>query len=62
MWWWQFNKTEPLQEDLVVYEKFMEIKEDRQRMNREKEHQKASLKSGKSKSISGKQYTIPDPI
>jgi hypothetical protein len=45
MWWWQFDNEEPLQEDLVVYERFMEMVKDRQRMNEEKERQKAAARS-----------------
>jgi len=58
MWWWTFNKEEPLQEDLVVYEKFMELKEDRERMNLDKERQKADREL--KKSGSSVKYQIPD--
>lgn len=60
MWWWQFNKEEPLQEDIAVYARFMEFRSDRQRMNRDKAEQKARAKergSGKSNVT----YNIPDP-
>lgn len=58
MWWWEFNKEEPLQEDLVVYEQFEDFRRDRERMDREKEEQKAKMKSGRH----GTKYSIPDPI
>ncbi len=69
MWWWEFDKEEPLQEDLVVYEKFMEWRRERLKMTREKERQKqeaaarkaGSSGSGKSVTHSGASYTIPDP-
>lgn len=59
MWWWQFNKEEPLQEDLVVYEKFTEMRRERQRMNEEKEKQKEARKQGLASST---KYKIPDPV
>jgi hypothetical protein len=59
MWWWQFNKEEPLQEDLVVYEKFTVMRQERQRMNEEKEKQKEERKSGL---VRGTKYRIPDPV
>lgn len=60
MWWWQFNKEEPLQEDLVVYERFLEFRRDRERMNRDKEAQKARAKQ-KGAGNSSISYKIPDP-
>lgn len=59
MWWWQFNKEEPLQEDLMVYEKFIEFRSEREKMNRDKAEQKE--KSKKLGSISSTTYKIPDP-
>lgn len=56
MWWWEFNKEEPLQEDLVVYEQFEDFRSDRERMDREKEAQKSKMKSGSR----GTKYIIPD--
>lgn len=62
MWWWQFDKKEPLQEDLATYERFEGFREDRQRMNREKEEQKEKAKQrrggGEKTSTT---YNIPDP-
>lgn len=60
MWWWQFNKEEPLQEDLIVYEKFVEFRKDRQRMNKDKADQKERSKKlgGGSSTV----YKIPDPV
>ena len=59
MWWWQFNKEEPLQEDIVVYERFMEYRRDRERMNRDKAAQKERAKQkGSGSSVT---YKIPDP-
>lgn len=56
MWWWEFNhEEEPLQEDLVVYEKFLEFKSDRARMDKEKAERKG-------KRSQGTQYKIPDPV
>lgn len=52
---------EPNQEDLVVYEKFMDLKKERERMTQEKERQKAARKSG-SGLHSGTKYNIPDPV
>jgi hypothetical protein len=60
MWWWDFEKEEPLQEDLVAYEKFTEIRRERQKMNQDKERQQAQARSGKS-STGGTIYKIPDP-
>lgn len=60
MWWWQFDKKEPLQEDLMTYERFEEFREDRERMNKDKEDQKARRKerdAGRSRTT----YNIPDP-
>lgn len=59
MWWWQFDKEEPLQEDLVVYERFTEMRNERQRMNEEKERQKEARKQGVTSST---KYKIPDPV
>jgi hypothetical protein len=59
MWWWRFNNEEPLQEDLVVYEKFTRMRQERQRMNEDKERQKEARKSGV---IRGTKYNIPDPV
>jgi hypothetical protein len=59
MWWWQFDKEEPLQEDLVVYEKFVEMRSERRRMNEEKERQKEARKQGL---VSSTKYRIPDPV
>ena len=63
MWWWQFNKEEPLQEDIVVYEKFMDFRRDRERMNRDKEAQKERARQGRGKGTgnSSTTYKIPDP-
>lgn len=60
MWWWEFNKEEPLQEDLVVYEKFQEMRDERQRMTDERERQKSEAKR-KGKQASGSKYSIADP-
>jgi hypothetical protein len=67
MWWWQFNGEEPLQEDLVVFEKLMDMRRARRDADREKQRQKdeiaaqkASARGGTSK-IKGASYTIPDP-
>ena len=60
MWWWQLDKTEPLQEDLMVYEKFEEFREDRERMNKEKEEQKARRRE-RNPGGSHTTYNIPDP-
>jgi len=60
IWWWELDGTgEPLQEDLIVYEKFIELRKERERMTAEKERQRASRKSGVSRS--GTRYNIPDP-
>jgi hypothetical protein len=59
MWWWQFDKSEPIQEDLIAYERFTEMRRERQRMNEEKERQKEARKSGLK---SGTKYNIPDPV
>jgi hypothetical protein len=59
MWWWQFNKEEPFQEDLVVYEKFVEMRSERRRMNEEKQKQKEERQSGL---VRGTKYRIPDPV
>ena len=59
MWWWNFNKEEPLQEDLMTYERFMEIREDRRRMNEDKRRQKEQARSKGVKSSTT--YNIPDP-
>jgi hypothetical protein len=60
MWWWNFDKKEPLQEDLMTYEKFEELREDRERMNRDKEAQKAKRKQLGAGGSSAT-YKIPDP-
>lgn len=60
MWWWQFNKEEPLQEDMMTYERFEEFREDRERMNKEKEAQRARLKK-RGAGGSSTTYNIPDP-
>ena len=60
MWWWQLDKTEPLQEDLMVYEKFEEFREDRERMNKDKEEQKAR-RAQRAAGRSSTTYNIPDP-
>lgn len=59
MWWWEFNKEEPLQEDLVVYEQFEDFRKDRERMDRDKEEQRSRLKAG---TRHGTKYSIPDPV
>ena len=59
MWWWQFDREEPLQEDLVIYEKFIEIQQDRDRMNKDKAAQKERAKKGTSARHAT--YNIPDP-
>jgi hypothetical protein len=59
MWWWQFDKEEPLQEDLVVYEKFVEMRSERRRMNEEKQRQKEQQQTGL---VRGTKYRIPDPV
>lgn len=61
MWWWNFNKEEPLQEDLVVYERFMEFRKDRQRMDRDKAEQKERAKQRTKGSKNSVTYNIPDP-
>lgn len=63
MWWWEFNKEEdgPIQEDLVVYEKFLEFRADRERMDRDKSIQKERSKQRKLGKSSTK-YNIPDSI
>lgn len=63
MWWWDFDKEEPLQEDLVVYEKFVEMRQDRKKMNQQKAEQRAQAEANRSsgKSVSHASYNIPDP-
>lgn len=66
MWWWQFNKEEPLQEDLVVFEKLMDMRRARRDADREKQRQleeaaaRRASATGSGK-IKGASYTIPDP-
>ena len=60
MWWWNFDKKEPLQEDLVVYEKFQEMLDERERMTQEKERQKAAARK-RGSVTGGTRYSIPDP-
>jgi len=64
MWWWQFDKEEPLQEDIVVYERFIELRRDRERMNRDKaaQKEKARLGGAKGPGSSSITYKIPDPV
>ena len=64
MWWWEFNGEEPLQEDIAVYEKFLEFRADRERMDRDKAEQKARSQKGKlgNKQGGGTKYNIPDSI
>ena len=61
MWWWEFSGEEPLQEDIIVYERFMELRRDRERMNRIKAEQKAQKQQrdamGGGRSM---KYRIPD--
>ena len=59
MWWWEFDKEEPLQEDIIAYERFIEMRKERQRMNEEKQRQKETRKSGLHR---GTKYNIPDPV
>jgi hypothetical protein len=63
MWWWQFNNEEPLQEDLIVFEKLMEMRRDRQKMDKRKAEQKQASEAAKQsgKSVSHASYNIPDP-
>ena len=59
MWWWEFDKEEPLQEDLIVYEKFLEFRADRERMTRDKAAQKQRAEQRRA-GKSGTKYNIPD--
>ena len=61
-WWWEFDKEEPLQEDLVAYQRFMEFLEDRKRMDREKQAQKEKRKQQGLQGGTSTTYKIPDPI
>jgi hypothetical protein len=64
-WWWVFNKEEPLQEDLVAYDQFEELRDEKRKRDKWRDEQRAkragkiasSGKSGKG----GITYNIPDP-
>ena len=61
MWWWKFpgNEKEPYQEDLIAYEKWISMRHDRERMNRDKAAQKARAQQSREGKTSTT-YQIPD--